>query len=602
MTQTPDWSFETQNAKRMTPVEIARSFVVPPTFKDIVGTDHCYIVGPRGSGKTTLLKMLQGEGLMAWEGAQARSVRSRVSYTSIFLPADDLWASQVHDENARAAFTAQMLYAFIETVQYRQSARDRIGNPVHHPIVLGHQAEVELVTLLANAWELPIQGRSLGAMQAALDLYLLRLTNRRERTTDQFSAATPLSLLNFGIRAVNRLANQPTHRWALLMDEMELAPPRLHREIVSYVRGGAENLILKLSMSPFDRYMETFGVGGAPIPGHDFRAVHLAGQTKSEIRAFTVGLWKEALRAAELDASPIRAALGESAITAPRVTTESRSRHYEALSRAGHEDADFARWLRRRGVDVDHLEDLSYIESSATVRKVYPLVVFRDSVMRLHNGRYEGRPRKKTFDPFTGADALITALEGNPRWIKTVFSDMLRFYDRSTGSVGQGFQFDALVSLANRFESLLHVLPSREHDRNAVPPMWLVDRLAEYFHKQNTGRFQPDPQNNFIVDRRTPAPILDALVMGLYAGAIVHVRDRRSPAVLQTFVGQRFRLAYLLGVRDNREFPMRLGKDVSLTTIVASSLAGRQGARALAPGLTEAQLALFGEVQNDAAN
>lgn len=599
--QTPDWSFETQNAKRMTPVEIARSFVVPPTFKDIVGADHCYIVGPRGSGKTTLLKMLQGEGLMAWEGAQARSVRSRVNYTSIFLPADDLWASQVHEENARAAFTAQMLYAFVEAVQYRRAESDRIGNPIHLPIALSHHAEVELVTSLAKAWELPIEGRSLGALQSALDLYLLRLTNKREVSRDQFSIATPLSLLHFGIRAVNRLVDQPTHRWALLMDEMELAPPRLHREIVSHVRGGAENLILKLSMSPFDRYMETFGVGGGPIPGHDFRAVHLAGQTKSEIRSFTVGLWKEALRAAELQPSSIQAALGESAIGAPRVTADSRTRHYEALSRAGNEDPDFAHWLRRRGVDIEHLDDLSYIESSATVRKVYPLVVFRDSVMRLRNGRYEGRPRKKTFDPFTGADALITALEGNPRWIKTVFSDMLRFYDESTGTVGRGFQFDALVSLANRFESLLHVLPSREHDRNAVPPMWLVDRLADYFHRQNTGRFQPDPQNNFIVDRRTPDAILDALVMGLYAGAIVHVRDRRSPAVLTSFVGQRFRLAYLLGVRDNREFPMRLGKDISLTKIVTPALASREASRGLAPRFSTAQLALFDEVSDDAS-
>lgn len=565
------WTFGSFNAKRMSASEIAESFVVPPAFLSLTSTDHSYVIGPRGSGKTTLLRMLQGEELMAWRGKTADDMRRRVTYSTVFLPADELWASQTTEATARTAFATQMLYAFVETLLYRTARADSAGREVHLPARLTHDAEVDLVRQCAMAWGLEGVRPSLLGLQAALDMVMLRLS-RDVAVADGPLGDDALALLNFGIRAFNRASGQPNHQWALLLDEMELAPAAIHREVVSFVRGGTANLILKLSMSPFDRYMHAVGVEGGPIPGHDFQTIHLSGQSRGDIRRMTEGLWRESLRSRELPIVSMAAALGSSSIAREFGSRRGSERELiQLLERARHDDAGFAEWLRIRRLDLRELDRLSYNRRSATIRKVYPLLVFRDALLTFRNGQPVRRSRKKSVEPFTGAAAVTAALEGNPRWIKQAFAEMLTYYDPRTGTVSPGFQFDALTSLANRFESLLRVLPQRPAKSGGIPVPDLVELVAEYFHGKNTGAFTADPQNCFTVDRKTPPHILDALVMGLYAGAFVHVRDRRSPSVLSTLPGQRFRLAYLLGVRDGREFPLRLGKDASLSEIIAGA-------------------------------
>jgi hypothetical protein len=571
--------FETFNAKKMSAIEVAKSFVVPSYFATLAGKDHCYIAGPRGSGKTTLLRMLQGETLVGWKGVEADAIRSQIDYSSIFLPTDELWASQTSESAATAAFTAQVLYAFVETLAYRTSSADRYGNPVHLPVTLSHDQEVDFCNQCIRAWGLERANPSLLGLQNELDLYLAGLSTGRADGSSIIERATALSLLSFGIRAFNRTVNQPDHQWALLLDEMELAPAEIHRDVVAFVRGGTSNIILKISMSPFDRYKHAFGVEGGPIPGHDFQTVYLFGQSIKDIRNLTNGLWVESLRARRLSPKSMSAALGSE--RRPLQGYRDRPTPYSDVPTffryMRDRDRTFALWLRRRHVDIDSLDSLSYTDRSATVRKVMPLLIFRDALLSFREGEPVRRSRKKFLEPFTGAEAITRALEGNPRWIKVAFAYMLNHYDARTETVGQGFQFDALTELANRFESLLRVLPYRPNalsgDSNQVPLISvpeLVNLLATYMNMQNTGKFMSDPQNCFTVDGELPGAVFDALVTGLYAGAFVHVRNRKSPAVLSDFRGERFRLAYLLGVRDGKEFPLRLGKDVSLMEIMTS--------------------------------
>lgn len=426
MTVQSTWSFGTQNAKRMSANEVARSFVVPPTFKELVNKDHCFVIGPRGSGKTTLLKMLTGEGLMAWTSPPSRRIRAQVDFSSVFVPADELWASQVTEAAARRAFTAQALYALVETMIYRLSAVDLFGNPTLHATSLEPEDEAALVGELSDAWRVNPVGNSLLSLQSALDLSLTRLSEPESRALDE----DPLVLVSLGAKAFNRRARQPGHRWAILMDEMELAPASVHRSILSFARGGSEVLILKLSMSPFDRYSQLFTGAPAPMAGNDFRTINLADQSRADLRAFTVGLWKQALRASDFEDAPISDVLGSSAIERqPGSTRITLHRHRDVLKQASEADPELRRWLIRRRVNLDALEDLSYVQRSATVRKIYPLVVFRDAVLSFEDGEPHQRSRKKYLEPFTGAEAVITALEGNPRWIKTAFAQMLTNYD-----------------------------------------------------------------------------------------------------------------------------------------------------------------------------
>ncbi|MBX3104000.1 MAG: hypothetical protein KF867_03400 [Cryobacterium sp.] len=572
-----EWSFDTFNAKKMSAKEIATSFVTPPAFAALAGADHCYLIGPRGSGKTTLLRMLHGESLEAWRGRAAAELRAKITYSSIFLPADELWASQTNESNSRAAFATQMLYAFVESMMYRTGNYGRVVDDVHLGVALDHDQEVAIAQQCAKAWGLVDANPSFLGLQEALDFSLVQLSGGSINAHFASSVQDPLRLLTFGVRAFNRVAGQPHHRWALLLDEMELAPPEIHTAVVSFVRGGSADLILKVSMSPFDRYMDFYGNGGAPMPGHDFQTIYLSGQGRREIRSFTNGLWEATLRARALTFVPMSRALGTSSITREQTGQRTSGDEVNRLLRTMQSaDVDFAHWLRAKRINLNQLGSLNYNERSATIRKIYPLLVFRDALLTFRDGRPVRRSRKKSLEPFTGASAVTTLLEGNPRWIKTAFAQMLNYYDERTGTISAGFQYDALVSLANRFESLLRVLPRRVTSAPSVPVPDLVDAIAVYLNQQNTTRFSADPQNCFTVDRNIGPDIVEALVLGLYAGAFVHVRDRRSPAVLKSFEGQRFRLAYLLAVRDEKEFPLRLGKDVRLSTILAGMKRGAE--------------------------
>jgi len=565
------WAFGTLNAKRMTPTEVARAFVMPDIFQEISGLDHCYVVGPRGSGKTTLLRMLHGESLAAWQGRVAEQQRSRITYSGIFLPADELWASQTNPQTARAAFALQMLLSFLDCVEYRTGRRSSSGTDVHLGVTLDGKGETEFVRECAEGWGVSPSSNTVLGLQAALDLALLRLGSSTRPNSGHLGAVGTLELLRFGVRAFNRAVGQSQHRWAVLLDELELAPPEIHNEVQRFIRGGSGELILKVSISPFDPYMHSFiASGGAPSPANDFRAVYLSGQSRQDIRRFTEGLWKETLRQNGYTQVSMRRAFDNASAdrASGDLETSFEQDQREMLVRTRDADPDFAAWLTARAVDPDNLDRLTYNQRSATVRKVYPLLVFRDALISFRKERPVRRSRKKSVEPFTGASAIAAALEGNPRWIKSAFSDMVRSYDPATESVSIGFQLDALKGVANRFDALLHVLPRTEGLAPTVSVPALVDTIATYFNEQHLGPFNPEPPNSFKVDDNLSQPLIDALALALYAGAIVHLRGHRSSAVLSDFQGQRFRLSYVLGVRDGKEFPLRLGRDVSLSRIV----------------------------------
>lgn len=555
--------FEAFNAKKLSPGEVARTFVVPETFRAIAGADHSYLIGPRGSGKTTLLRMLTSESLDAWQGPRAESYKAQIDFWSIFLPADQLWSQQTSDRHAKALFALQALYAFTQSISYLLN-----GSGPAAIRKLSPTDERLLVEDLCEGWAIKPRVHTLLGLAQEVDRLLIAV-GRDEDFALQVGDNTALGLMDFTVRTFNRFTSNEGRRWAILIDEMELAPRVIHDEVSGYVRGGGGDLLVKVSMSPFDRFIDSDSSSGVPVPGHDFRVVHLSGQGRQDVERITRGLWEEALKARGLPAVRMEEALGDSSYSYGYRGRSGRGTVQAVLERAYRDDQDFAKWVRRKHLNLGRLDDLSYETYSATVRKVYPLLVFRESLARFAGGRVAGRKSgKRSASAFVGATAVTTALEGNPRWIKIAFSEMIDHWDIRRSEVSDGYQLGALVSLSSRFEALLRVLPRPESMARSMSVMELVDSVARYMSQANLGPFQADPPNVFTIDHGAPPPVLDAIITGLYAGALVHVRDKQSPDVLDRFGGQRFRLAYVFGVRAGREFPLRLGKDVKLSSIV----------------------------------
>jgi hypothetical protein len=558
--------FDAFNAKRMTANQVADSFVVPAEFKRLSSNDHIYVIGPRGSGKTTLLRMLTGETLEAWRGPEATAARRQIDYTSIFVPADELWASQSSSGNVRVAFASQLLLAAIDTMTYRVSGKAG----VHLPATLPLAAEAVLTNHFSEIWGLPTVLGGFRGLQGALERILLRLS-REDLRDHALAAPDSLRLLVPALSAFNREVGQRGHRWALLLDEMELAPAQVHAMVTKFVRGGPPALTLKISMSPFDRYMEIYGEEALPSPGNDFDTIYLSGRPVRELKAFTNGLWQSALASRGLQNRDLASVLDVQG-PSPRDRPVDERSGIGLVRSMANRDPELRQWLRRRQVNINDTGSMSYFERSATIRKISPLLVYRDTLLNFRDGQPVKRSRKKSYEPFTGSTAVVTVLEGNPRWIKSAFAQMLERYDAKSQSISAGFQVDALAGVADRFEALLRVLPTRQGTGEAMPPLHLVDTVSRYLRDRNLGPFTADAPNSFVVDQGTSDEVRRALLLCLYAGAIVHLRSRDSPAVLSSFTNERFRLTHLLSVRDGKELPLRLGKDVSLSSVLNTQL------------------------------
>lgn len=580
--------FEVLNAKRMTDAEIAHTFVVPAQYKELVSPDHSFLVGPRGSGKTTLLRMLQGSALMEWSGVEAEEYRRRIRYSTIFVPADRLWSSQtilqggeLAERLASAAFTTQLCIALVESLQYRINYFGR-HDEIHLPAELGAPGERELVEACAEAWRLQVRTPSLNGLLSALDVRIEKVAELAAlppaaEALEPWVDLAAMECLRFGVRLFNRMTGQPEHRWALLLDEMELAPRAIHNSLMQSIRGGDPALVLKLSFSPFDQYIapET-PEANAPAVNNDFKAIYLWYAHQTESRSFARSLWAKLAKDVANSDRPARAILGPSQIDSSGANWRfedyaSDSAKMRLIREMDNQDAEFHKFLSNHKVDLERPEDLSYQGKSATLRKAYPLLVYRNALATFSKGK--ARPRhgnSKPSDVYSGDAAVFTALEGNPRWMKAVFTQLLSRYDGER-MLSKGVQYDTLRDAAARFEALLSLLPAGEEPDIAV--LDVVNMIARHLRYRALGAFSADPATTFRVDKSVPPGVLDAIKAGLTAGAIVHVRDDKSPPILSSLVGERFRLAYLLCVRREFEVPMRLGKELALSAILRAESA-----------------------------
>lgn len=567
--------FNTLRAQDMSMEAVVSSFVVPETFDQLTTNDNAFLIGPRGSGKTTLLKMLSCRYIQHWnrlDQASARRHTGSLDFTGVFLPTDSLWTTQTHPSAGAFAFGCQLLNRLVDAMQFRaQTAEapddreDRVGAR------LSPRQEVELVAELSEVWQVPVGAHTLRSLLASLDRILL--TARSEAVGTPISRE-PFLMATHGARIFNRLVGEQEHRWGILIDELEIAPDEIVSQVMRLARGGSGELLLKVSMSPSDHMRSGVfdSVIGRPMPGHDFVPVHLLSQSMAAKRQFTQVLWEQTLRGAGIEPVSVETSFGRSFQASARdegIVEPVREEFELALSW----DKTLADWLEGRGLTVDKLDLLGYEQRSAMVRKIYPLLVYRNGIYKRSNDPvgWGRRSRKKEFEAFAGAAQIINALEGNPRWIKSAFRLMVERASPVNGHVDAPMQYSALLDVAQSFESFLRFLPAPVAPGrvvNDISLMQFIDAIAKSMSGFHAGPFNADPPNSFMVDERSAEWLGPLIDLGLHSGGIVHLRSGASSPILSDYVGQRFRLTYLLAVRPQLSFPMRLGRPVKLSRIL----------------------------------
>ncbi|WP_442923072.1 ORC-CDC6 family AAA ATPase [Microbacterium sp. BR1] len=543
---------------------------------------HSVLSGPRGSGKTTLLKMLQPEALERWHHTQAESMVGAIDYTGVFVATDRIWKQQlepdtdeldrlIRDVIAESAFATQVARELVTTMAWRAHSIPE-NTPHHARARLTPADELLLVRELSSLLRLRVEVPRIESVVSALVARfrehgeLLRSPREIDTQLPDWLIRDTLSTAEACIRLFNTAAQQSDHQWALLFDEMELAPPRVTESVLDAMRGSQSVLLYKLSLSPVQPEFARLNMPLAGVHGQDFELIRLSSQYSAAPR------FAEDIIEAELR----KRYVNELALTSRRVFGAGRFasveededpyaigswlwKRYDSLAKS---DDTFADWLAKKGVDLHALQDLTPNERAAKVRKIRNIVVLREHYRRPH------QTGRKSHDLYTGAEGLATLVDANPRLLMALLGHVLPRDLPRTLPLDRAAQSAAIDSVIDRFLALLRSQPAVQGDDGRLfQVVDLVEAIGkELGRRLISGPFDDNPVTAFRVDRRSPPHVISALQIALNVGAIVHLPDDSNRPIPDTLEGELFRLSFVLAPRYR--LPLRLGEHRGLRSIV----------------------------------
>jgi hypothetical protein len=621
--------FDSFNARALNAIDVAKTFVPSQQFDALVKRRHTIVLGPRGSGKTTLLKMLQTQALEHWHHPLAQTYREQVDFTGVFIATDISWGEQIaalgnrhldadsHRQLSIATFTTHVLRALV------MSMLDRLdpalsGNGfrrVHLPI----DAENHLTRELCRAWKIEVEVPTLLALKHALSFrlgairelaskeVLLGLEGRLARLSEIDSLHLHfVQSCSLAIELFDDLTNEQGSKWALMFDELELAPRWIQDELVQALRSTDGRLLFKLALNPYSESELLLSGPLSAAPGQDFDQIPLWYAEKRDAFEFCTNLWYQMLDLRKMPQRDPQKVLGNSYFETSASDWEGQRNAYNITSRIGSrfaeladKDSSFRLYLQNSGIDLESMHLLKGDERAATVRKIAPIVALREFYRRAdrEGGNRGGERSRKRAVLYSGADSLFAISEGNPRWFIGIVSKLFDRWDVATNPrIPPAIQAQEQQKAAERFAAMLKTLPTPNNQEGGPLGAYeIVKHAAKYFRKEAVSSdFRAEPPGTFIVDDRVDAEILPSLKQALNSGALVYVPDDDGQLILTSLRHKRFRIAYLLAPLYG--IPIRLGKAIALSAI----LQGRQ-MRVRRPQVPRtAELFIFDEDRNDA--
>jgi len=585
-----DRSFFSYNAVNLSAGDVARTFVDPVAYGQLVAADNAILVGPRGAGKTTLLKMLQSEALEVWDGESADMFASYVKSSGVFIGADRLWAEQL-DATAEpirvalsnAAYAFHVARSLSRVMQFRLHGPREGSLRAHLRVNMSSELEAQAAAALSRYFSLGGSPRDMTGVSRLVQRRLVDLGGLRHaaRFDDVDIPAwvhiDALTAAEAAVTEFNALAGESEHRWTLLFDELELAPSELVRELLSRLRGGMSPINYKLSLAPVLEHAKLLGGAVGAVDGQDMDVIALSGTRREDATLFTGRLFEQYFsRQTPGGTVGLQKLFGDS-LTDGReaVTTDDSgdgklSSVYSAKGPVGKamaelraKDVSFKKYLDRNRIDLAHIDELAGSSRAAKVRKMRNLVVTRN----YFRGSDSMRSRKSA-ELYSGYDALTVFPDGNPRMTLSLLRELhIRLAQNLDERVSPSQQGQAILAVQERFVALLSAQESAVVRGQPMTVLELLDliggRLASRILEEE---FSPDAPAGFSVGRNLPGGIILLLERAFNAGALIPVDGLDKNRVLDGVVDRKFRLSYLLAPRY--KLPMRMGKAVSLASLL----------------------------------
>ncbi|MGN7920183.1 ORC-CDC6 family AAA ATPase [Lysobacter sp. 22409] len=579
---------EHYNARGLSPEMIASSFVPPAQFLEVASRGHCVLVGPRGSGKTTLLRMLDPRALHAWRHGADEGMPSP-SYVGIFVPIDTAWVSALTNaikslDGARteaaylAVYALSIASALIDVMRWRISPESKRG--CFH-ISSDRIDEESLAQKLAGLWMPEKKVRSLLELRVAIATEIATLPRKwsdsaRRDSELSFGHLNPLELTAAACEIFNLLSGDEGRKWALLCDELEIAPDSIQQVLFAGLRAAPSPLLLKYALTPKQRI--PFAQGSErPLPANDYDVISLSyatreeGAPEREREEFCVALWRSLV----MEVCPAQASLLDNPFAVlenPNASGRKERREHDDLDakfggifrELAQKDETFRRYVVSKGVVLGNLNQTEQKVRDSVVRKVRALAEIRNLYLSLDAADNLKKISRRTLAPYCGAERIFAVSEGHPRWLKYTLASMLS-YVSVNDRIKVADQNRELEHSIQRIEARIKALPAEN-----MSTYDLVGAIGLYFREQILGKqFKPDPVLSFVADKSLSPDVIICLEQALYIGAIIPMKGDAFNLFANGIIGYRFRLSNWLA--PHYRLPLVAGKAANLSRILSNA-------------------------------
>jgi hypothetical protein len=371
--------------------------------------------------------------------------------------------------------------------------------------------------------------------------------------------------------------------WALLLDEFEVAPEILQREMLTRLRATtSQKLIFKIALAPCGPHtLIDINEATKPTRENDYVQVDLWYADKGNAENFCEQIFNARQAKSKWHNLPANQSavqvFGESGYAIVDETGDSPSKvsygrgaaWTREFSQLVQKDPTFAEFLKNREIDPEKLDPSSQSQSGSTIRKIAPLVAFRNAYKGIGEGKKRGRKPFKS--AYSGWAAICAMSEGNPRWLIGMINGIVAKQTATSNlPLPVVVQQNQLMSMSHAFAEILKTVATSQLRalQTNVAVFDTLEKIGEYFHNRLVlDKFVEDPPLSFWVDNDVSEEVEKALRIAINHGALVCYESTDGLGGYKTLRGKRFRLAYLLA--PVFKLPLRKSKVVNLSSALA---------------------------------
>lgn len=532
--------------------------------------------------------MLTVRALSNWSHQRAKAFTTQIGFNAAFVPADIAWGKQIdafealsfYPKRKEAAFVLHTLRALIHAMREATelARKPAAAHLAHLAENMTNSQEEQFAKCVSGSLNITPALDTLLGIEIALEARLDAINSAGD--DDAFIVETLPSKISLLVSAFNGITGCDGRRWALLFDELEIAPTRIKSFLLSGIRSFDERIVVKLAIAP---YLEDVGFERTPTspqPLHDYNTVQLTYPNKDDAIHFSQELFLATFRRVGIEVTSLeeifqhpQSSTGFGRRLGPGFKRRELPREFLSLA---NKDNSFERYVRERGL---FSPTYKFNENSIAqdIRKVLPIVIARDYYLRkFEEGHVIWNRSRKSHSLYAGYPSIVELTEGNPRAILTLVGPMAQEHREYVAgaernvAISNVLQSRAIRRVELLLTSLLQVIPLDIGGFEAGKGLLdFVDQIGRAFEDRLLRRpFTTDYVGTFLLDDNVTPVIVSAVGKALNAGAIIHVPYPESgpDSLLRGLKGQRFRLSYALAPRYR--LLLTLGDRVNLSKIL----------------------------------